>query len=85
MVRLMEDLHVAWIDDLDAIHDIAKCPIGGRNKDLVVLPQFPQRTKEGVPMGGDPDIPPGARKGCTADMPGGNSKNFRCRAFENHH
>lgn len=81
----VEDLNVSWINDLDCIYDISKCPVGSRQQDPILRPHVTQGPKEGVPMGGDADIPAGPWQRSTFNVAGGHSKNFRTRAFKNHH
>lgn len=83
--RRTEDLHVAWINDLDCVYYVSKCAIGSRHHYLVVLPQFAQRAKERVAMSGNTCISRGPWKSCTANVSGGRSKDLRSCTFENHH
>lgn len=85
IARLMKHLDVAWIDDLDGIHDISECPISRSHENLVISPKVPQWAEECIAMSGDSNISLAAGKSSTVDMSGGHLKGFRGCTFENHH
>ncbi|HXK01477.1 MAG TPA: hypothetical protein VMS37_03685 [Verrucomicrobiae bacterium] len=82
--RLMEDLDVGWINDLDCVHHVAKYPVGRRHEDFIVTPQVAQRAKERIAMSGDSHISRRSRKSRAVDVSGRRSEDLRSRAFENH-
>jgi len=76
----VENLDVRWVNDLDCIYDISKCPVGSCHPDFILRSHCTQRPKEGITMSGDADVPAGPWQSSTFNVAGGHSKYSRSRA-----